>query len=166
MSQADLPASLSGPGAPAAPPDEAPGFLARLAERFTAWAERWIPDAFVFALVATVLVVVAAYVTLLPKAGAAEAAVEVATIWGSGFWELLSFTLQMALIIITGYVVATTRPVFRLIVALAQVPKSLHPQPGREAPRRVGCGPPAAHPPACHRSASAGPRRLTQPPAP
>lgn len=124
MSQADLPTSLGGPG-PAAtpPPDEAQGFLARLAARFTAWAERWIPDAFVFALVATVLVAVAAYLTLLPKEGVGGAAVQVATIWGNGFWELISFTLQMALIIITGYVVATTRPVFRLIVALAEVPK-------------------------------------------
>jgi short-chain fatty acids transporter len=125
MSQADLPSSLGGASPTAAPPpDDSHGFLARLAARFTAWAERWIPDAFVFALVATVFVVIAAYVALLPKAGAAGAAIEVATIWGNGFWELLGFTLQMSLIIITGYVVATTRPVFRLIVALANVPSS------------------------------------------
>lgn len=125
MSQADLPSSLGGPGAAATPPpEEAPGFLAHVAARFTAWAERWIPDAFVFALVATVIVVIASYVVLLPEAGATGAAVEVVTIWGNGFWELIAFTLQMALIIITGYVVATTRPVFRLIVALAGVPKA------------------------------------------
>src|SRR5262249_28666702 len=40
-----------------------------------------------------------------------------------GFWELLEFTLQMALIIITGYVVATTRPVYRVIAAIAAVPR-------------------------------------------
>lgn len=125
MSQADLPSSLGGSGVAATPPpDEAQGFLARLAARFTAWAERWIPDAFVFALVATVIVAIASYVVLLPKHGVGGAAVEVASIWGAGFWELLTFTLQMALIIITGYVVATTRPVFRLIVALASVPKA------------------------------------------
>ena len=37
------------------------GRLARVAGRFTGWAERWIPDAFVFALLATVIVVVAAF---------------------------------------------------------------------------------------------------------
>jgi len=100
------------------------GVLARVAARFTAWAERWIPDAFVFALVATVLVVVAAFVVLNGKKSAGDAALEVVRLWGAGFWELLPFTLQMALVIITGYVVATTRPVYRLISALASVPKT------------------------------------------
>jgi short-chain fatty acids transporter len=124
MSQADLPRSLGVSGATAPTPEEAPGVLARAAARFTAWAERWIPDPFVFALLATVVVAAAAYATLLPEAGPLGAAVKVASIWGDGFWELLTFTLQMALIIITGYVAATTRPVFRLIVALASVPRS------------------------------------------
>lgn len=100
------------------------GRLARLAARFTAWAERWIPDAYVFALVATVLVVVAAFVVLSGKKPAADAALEVVQLWGTGFWELLPFTLQMALVIITGSVVATTRPVYRLIARLAAVPKT------------------------------------------
>ena len=29
--------------------------------------------------------------------------------WGKGFWELLKFTMQMVLILVTGYVVATAR---------------------------------------------------------
>ena len=36
------------------------GPVARLARALTDWAERWIPDAFIFALLATVLVVAAA----------------------------------------------------------------------------------------------------------
>lgn len=91
--------------------------LERIAARFTGWAERWIPDAFIFALVATVLVVVAATVKL-------GAPLQVAQVWGDGFWELIPFTLQMAMVIITGSVVATTRPVYRLIAMLASVPKS------------------------------------------
>lgn len=98
------------------------GRLARVAARFTAWAERWIPDAYVFALAATGLVVVASFVRLLtPERGPLDAAREVVTVWGSGFWELIPFTLQMVLVIITGSVVATTRPVARAIVALAGV---------------------------------------------
>src|SRR5271163_93687 len=91
-----------GPGAADLPPDA--GLLERVAAACTAWAERWIPDAFVFALAATALCMVAAVAS-----GAAPG--EVVQAWGSGFWELLAFTLQMALIIITGYVVATARPV-------------------------------------------------------
>lgn len=123
MSSADLPGSLAGASSKAPLPED-DGRLARLAARFTAWAERWIPDAFVFALVATVLVVVAAFVALTAKKSAGEAALEVVQLWGGGFWELLPFTLQMALVIITGYVLATTGPVYRLIAALAAVPKT------------------------------------------
>lgn len=94
---------------------EREGPLARAAARFTAWAEKWLPDAFIFALIATVIVVAAALVKLGdPRA--------VVTIWGNGFWELLPFTLQMALVIITGSVVASAPPVERLIVKLAGFP--------------------------------------------
>jgi short-chain fatty acids transporter len=135
MSGADLPKSVTGSTSEAEPSpaahvprpgdvDPPSGPLERAAARFTAWAERWIPDAFVFALVATFLVCGAAAVSLGRKHGAADGLIKVVEIWGGGFWELIPFTLQMALVIITGYVVATTRPVYRLIAALAGVPRS------------------------------------------
>src|SRR2546430_15542650 len=93
------------------------GLLARLALRFTAWTEKWVPDAFVFALIATVIVVVAGLAV-------SRSVSTVIDSWGKGFWELLGFTLQMALVIITGYVVASAPGVQRLINALAGVPKS------------------------------------------
>lgn len=92
------------------------GALAGVAAAFTGWAERWVPDAFVFALAATFVVVAVASLR--------TPVLDVVVIWGGGFWKLLEFTLQMALVIITGYVVATTRPVYRLIAALARVPKT------------------------------------------
>src|SRR5688572_26142450 len=98
------------------------GRLARVAARFTAWAERWIPDAYVFALLATGIVVIASFFKLVSGDKSVGAAtLEVVNVWGSGFWELIPFTLQMALVIITGTVVATTRPVSWLIVKLASV---------------------------------------------
>jgi short-chain fatty acids transporter len=88
------------------------GLLQRLASRFTELAERWIPDAFVFALVATVIVFVAGL-------GIGVSPFQLTRAWGDGFWELLSFTMQMALVIITGYVVASAGPVHRLIAWVA-----------------------------------------------
>lgn len=82
----------------------------------TAWSERWIPDAFVFALLATVVVVVAAVVAT------PTGVVDVAWLWGTGFWELIPFTMQMALVIITGYVLASSPPMGALIRRLAAVP--------------------------------------------
>jgi short-chain fatty acids transporter len=92
------------------------GILARVALRFTTWAERWVPDAFVFALTATFAVVLVAW--------RRTPLTEIVLIWGGGFWKLLEFTLQMALVIITGYVVATTRPIYKLIAWLAAVPST------------------------------------------
>jgi short-chain fatty acids transporter len=90
--------------------------IARAALAFTAWTERWVPDAFIFALLATLIVVVAA------MAGTATTAAQVVDAWGRGFWELIPFTLQMALIIITGHVLATSPPVGRFIRRVAALP--------------------------------------------
>jgi short-chain fatty acids transporter len=99
------------------PPTEA-GILARIALALTDWTERWVPDAFVFALLATLIVIVAG-VALTPSG-----LPQVIDSWGKGFWELIPFTLQMALIIITGHVLATSQPVGRVIRRVAAWPTS------------------------------------------
>ena len=97
---------------------EQPGAVARAALALTDWTERWVPDAFIFALLATVLVIVAALsatpATLLQTVDA----------WGRGFWDLIPFTLQMALVIITGHVLATSPPMGRVIRVIAGWPRS------------------------------------------
>jgi len=94
------------------------GVVARLAIALTAWAERWLPDAFIFALVFTVAVVIAA-VTATPST-----LVQAVDAWGHGFWDLIPFTMQMALVVITGHVLASSRPMARLIRAMATWPSS------------------------------------------
>jgi short-chain fatty acids transporter len=93
------------------------GFLVRLAIGFTAWAERWFPDAFIFVAIAVVVVAIAALIN-----GASPAAVS--TAFGNGFWSLITFTMQMAFVAIGGYVVATSAPAQRLIGWLADLPKT------------------------------------------
>jgi short-chain fatty acids transporter len=87
-----------------------------MALALTDWTERWVPDAFIFALGATV-VVVGAGVAFTPSTVA-----QVVDAWGKGFWELIPFTLQMALVIITGHVLATSSPVGRVIRTIAAWP--------------------------------------------
>ena len=95
--------------------------IERLATRATAWTERWMPDAFVFALAATLVIVLAAFAC---DPAARQAPLRVVDAWGAGFWTLIPFTLQMTMIIIGGYVLATSPPVFRLIARIAGVPRT------------------------------------------
>ena len=80
-----------------------------------------MPDAFVFALVATLLVVVAAF-AVDPAVRASP--LRVVDAWGAGFWTLIPFTLQMVMMIIGGYVLASSPPAFRLIARLAARPRT------------------------------------------
>jgi short-chain fatty acids transporter len=81
------------------------------------WAERWFPDALVFALIAVIVVFL---VGLFVGNRAGDLVVD----FGDGFWELIPFTMQMAMIVIGGYAVATSPPVARLICGLASVPRT------------------------------------------
>jgi len=110
MATPDTPAS-------AAHVSEQEGALVRIAIGFTAWAERWFPDAFIFVAIAVVVVALAALVN-----GASPIAVSVA--FGNGFWSLITFTMQMAFVAIGGYVVATSAPAQRLIRWLAGLPRT------------------------------------------
>jgi short-chain fatty acids transporter len=99
----------------------------RLGLRFTNWAERWFPDAFVFAALAVALVALAAFAN-----GSAPQAV--ARAFGDGFWSLIVFSMQMALVAIGGYAVATSPPAAKVIARLAALPGN-----GRSAVGWVAC---------------------------
>jgi len=90
-------------------------------ERFglwlAAWSEKWFPDAWVFALLGIVFVF---FFGLL----IGESPLNLALAGGKTFWVLIPFTMQMALIIIGGYVVASTPAVSWFIRQVAQIPKN------------------------------------------
>ena len=81
------------------------GVFARLGMGLADWSQRWFPDAFVFALAGLVIVFVAGLFTGVGMR-------DLVKYFGDGFWGLIPFTMQMAMIIIGGYVVATSPPVF------------------------------------------------------
>ncbi|BAO93147.1 TIGR00366 family protein [Caballeronia cordobensis] len=93
--------------------------LQRVAWRLTEWTERWFPDAYVIALIALVTVTVAALLI-----GASPTTVVNAL--GAGYWDLIPFTYQMAMIIVTGFALAACRPIHRGINYLASIPKTGH----------------------------------------
>jgi short-chain fatty acids transporter len=110
-------AKATGTGRPLSKDLSGEAALARLGLRFTDWAERWFPDAYVFVCLAVAVVAAAAMLN-----GASPMAV--AKSFGDGFWSLITFTMQMAIVAIGGYVVASSPPAARLIDRLAAMPKS------------------------------------------
>ena len=86
--------------------------LARLGALLTDFCERYFPDAFVFALAGVVLV-------FLAGLAVGESAGTLVREFGNGFWVLVPFTMQMALVIVGGFVVASAPPVARLIAGVA-----------------------------------------------
>ena len=72
--------------------------------RLSDWFERWFPDAFALALVAVG--------SSSPRARRKRIDDADAQWFGAGFWDLVAFTMQMTLIIVTGYAVATAPPVY------------------------------------------------------
>jgi short-chain fatty acids transporter len=89
--------------------------LARVAQSLASSTEKWFPDAYVVALAGVVLVALGA----LANGSSPQTVVNA---FGDGFWDLTAFTLQMAMVVLTGYVVATSPPVARLIDRLSTVP--------------------------------------------
>jgi short-chain fatty acids transporter len=90
------------------------GVLERIGLGLAEWSEKWFPDAWVFALIGIVFVF--CFGLLI-----GESPTKLAFEGGKSFWILIPFTMQMALIIIGGYVVATTPAVYWLIQKVAGI---------------------------------------------
>jgi short-chain fatty acids transporter len=91
--------------------------LVRFGLGLASWSERWFPDPLVFALLGIVVVFIVGL-------GLHQSPGKLAIQGGKNFWTLVPFTMQMVMIIIGGYVVASTPIVYRLIRSLAGVPKT------------------------------------------
>jgi len=78
------------------------------------WSEKWFPDAWVFALIG-IVVVFGLGIAL------GESPSKLAVEGGKSFWSLVAFTMQMVMIIIGGYVVASTPAVYWLIRRVARI---------------------------------------------
>lgn len=75
--------------------------MERLTDFFTSLMRKYLPDPFVFAISLTILTLVLAVIF------EDISFLSVTAAWGDGFWNLLAFTTQMAVILAMGYVLAT-----------------------------------------------------------
>ncbi len=92
--------------------------LGRLATTLTEFSQRWIPSAFSIAILLTFFTLALAMIVGGATPGAALVA------WGDGFWTLLPFAMQMALVILTGFIVSAAPGVERLFARLAAIPRT------------------------------------------
>src|SRR3989304_6668906 len=91
-------------------------FLKDWGDALTRWTERWIPDALVIVIVLSLVTYILALIWgFKSEIGLGSRAYQSIQAWGKGFWELIAFAMQMCLIMMTGYILACSGPVRRLM---------------------------------------------------
>lgn len=94
------------------------GVLERISGGAAAFMQRFLPDAFLFAVVLTVIVF------LFGMIATGQGPLDMLNHWGKGVWGLLAFSMQMVLVLVTGHVLALAPPFKKLLVKLAGIPKT------------------------------------------
>lgn len=76
---------------------------------------RWLPDAFLFAVILSIIV----YIGAMLATGMGP--IKILNAWGSdkGFWGLLAFSMQMALVLVLGSAMASAKPCKKALRAAA-----------------------------------------------
>ena len=87
-----------------------------LGGRLSAFTQRWIPDSWVVCMILTVLAI------LLAIVGAGAGLNETLLAWGDGMWALLELAMQFTIAMVAAHACVASRPVFKLLDRLANVP--------------------------------------------
>ena len=90
-----------------------------LSSFFTGIMQRWLPDAFIIAIILTFVVLIGGVL------GEGHTPAKMAQFWGNGVWNLLIFSMQVIITLVTGSVLAQTSTVkkgLRNIARLAKTP--------------------------------------------
>ena len=88
-----------------------------IGEKLSKWAGRNMPDPFLFALLLTFVSFILCL--MLTQSGT----LEILGSWKNGFWVFLKFSMQMCLILVTGYALASTHLIRSLIRKIADLPQ-------------------------------------------
>ena len=90
----------------------------KLTQGCVALVQKYMPDAFLFAILLTFIVFILGIIFNN------ETPMGMITHWGEGFWGLLAFSMQMALAVLLGTVLASAPLFKRIIKSLARIPKT------------------------------------------
>jgi len=88
------------------------------ADFFSRVMQRWLPDAFLFAVILSLVVFICGMIFQ------DQSPVQMADHWGNGFWKLLTFSMQMVLILVLGHILAMSKPVTALLRKIASLAHS------------------------------------------
>lgn len=89
-----------------------------LSRFFSTLVQKFLPDPFVFALILTIILFVCGLVFT------DHGPIQMVQFWGNGFWNLLAFAMQMALVLVTGHALASSPLVSRSLTRLASIAKT------------------------------------------
>lgn len=89
-----------------------------LANFFSKLMKRYMPDAFIFALLLSFVTMLGALLVKNPQ-GQTNSIFDIINYWGNGFWALLAFAMQMALIVATGNAFASSKPIRKMLEWIA-----------------------------------------------
>ena len=93
--------------------------LTKLGQKFTDAFTKYMPSAYVFALLLTIINSIIAFSTAEGHSFTDKGLIIIEG-WYNGFWKLLSFGMQIVLIIITAYCIAQSNPVKKGIDHIAK----------------------------------------------
>lgn len=96
------------------------GVISSFMSRFV---QRWLPDPLVFVVLLTIIVFIWGLFVVEPQNGQ-SAVMAIVNFWGDGFWSFLAFTTQMAMIVVTGFALASSQQVGKLLKFLASFAKT------------------------------------------
>ena len=94
------------------------GVLESLAHASTMVMQKFLPDAYIFAVILTIIVFVASFIATK------QSFISIVGHWGKGVWSLLAFSMQMVLVLVTGHVLALSPPFKKLLDHLSNIPKT------------------------------------------
>lgn len=92
--------------------------LGSITNFFDRMVRRYLPDAFLFAIILTFVVFILGVVFT------DSSPIDMAEHWGGSFWDLLGFAMQMSLIVVTGYILANSPIVKKLLSKLSGLAKT------------------------------------------
>lgn len=94
------------------------GFIESLANASTMVMQKFLPDAYIFAVILTIIVFITSLIATKQNF------ISIVGHWGKGVWSLLAFSMQMVLVLVTGHVLALSPPFKKLLDHLSNIPKT------------------------------------------